>query len=110
MEVTREEPGSRGAYRPRVADSELVARLGSSGAVVIEGPRGCGKTRTARQVAASEVLLDVDDNARDAVAVAPGVVLQGAVPRLIDEWQVEPRIWTMSAERSMTADSRASSS
>jgi predicted AAA+ superfamily ATPase len=60
---------------------------------VIEGPRACGKTATARQVAASEVLLDVDMNARQAVAVDPALVLGGPTPRLIDEWQTEPTIW-----------------
>jgi hypothetical protein len=74
-------------------DAELATRLSSTGAVVIEGPKACGKTATARQIAASEVLLDVDDNARAAVAVAPARVLEGAVPRLIDEWQTEPAIW-----------------
>jgi predicted AAA+ superfamily ATPase len=80
-------------YRPRVVDAELRDRLASSGAVVIEGPKACGKTATARQVAASEVLLDVDANARQAVAVDASLVLDGAAPRLIDEWQVEPAIW-----------------
>jgi predicted AAA+ superfamily ATPase len=61
--------------------------------VVIEGPRACGKTATARQIAASEVLLDVDANARQAMEVDPALVLDGPVPRLIDEWQIEPAIW-----------------
>ncbi len=63
------------------------------GAVVIEGPKACGKTATARQVAASEVLLDVDANARRAIAVDPSLVLEGPIPRLLDEWQIEPAIW-----------------
>lgn len=77
-------------YRPRVVDEELARRLASTGAVVVEGPKACGKTATARQFAASEVLLDVDENARRAVAVDPGLVLDGPTPRLIDEWQIEP--------------------
>jgi predicted AAA+ superfamily ATPase len=81
------------AYRQRVVDSELAGRLGATGAVAIEGPRACGKTATARQVAASEVLLDVDTSARQAAAVDPALVLDGATPRLIDEWQLEPEIW-----------------
>lgn len=80
-------------YRSRVVDSELRQRLASSGAVVIEGPKACGKTATARNLAASEVLLDVDENARQAVSVDPRLVLAGATPRLIDEWQIEPAIW-----------------
>ena len=80
-------------YRARLADHELRQRLGAAGAVVIEGPKACGKTATARQAAASEVLLDVDANARRAVAIDPALVLAGAAPRLIDEWQTEPAIW-----------------
>lgn len=81
------------AYQPRVIDQELQIKLAAAGAVVLEGPKACGKTATARQHASSEVLLDVDRSARTAVAVAPELVLEGAVPRLIDEWQVEPEIW-----------------
>ncbi len=80
-------------YQTRVVDEELRQRLATSGAVLIEGPKACGKTETARQVAASEVLLDVDEGARAAVAIDPNLVLAGDTPRLIDEWQVEPRIW-----------------
>jgi uncharacterized protein len=60
---------------------------------VIEGPRACGKTATARQIAASEVLLDIDVNARQAIAVDPALVLDGPTPRLIDEWQIAPTVW-----------------
>lgn len=56
------------AYLPRVVDGELRARLAAVGAVVIEGPKACGKTETARQQVASAVLLDVDENARRAAA------------------------------------------
>lgn len=82
-----------GKYRARIVDAELAARLEAMGGVVIEGPKACGKTETARRVAASEVLLDVDAEARQAAAVDPSLVLEGATPRLIDEWQVEPKIW-----------------
>lgn len=80
-------------YRPRVADDALRKRLENSGAVLIEGPKACGKTETARQLAASEVLLDVDEQARVAATLDPSLLLPGDTPRLIDEWQVEPRIW-----------------
>jgi len=80
-------------YLPRIVDKELATRLASMEAVVIEGPKACGKTETARQIAASEVLLDIDTNARQAVAIDPKLVLNGEVPRLIDEWQLEPSIW-----------------
>ena len=80
-------------YLPRIGDAELMRRLDAAGAVLIEGPRACGKTAMARQVAASEVLLDIDANARRAMAVDPALVLDGDPPRLIDEWQTEPAIW-----------------
>ncbi|MEW6581767.1 MAG: DUF4143 domain-containing protein [Actinomycetota bacterium] len=67
--------------------------LASAGAVVIDGPRACGKTETARQHAASEVLLDVDTTAADVVAVDPALLLEGAAPRLLDEWQTYPALW-----------------
>ena len=80
-------------YRPRVLDRELEERLRSAGAVLIEGPKACGKTETARQVAESTVLLDLDENARQAASLAPHRVLEGDTPRLIDEWQLAPEIW-----------------
>ena len=80
-------------YVPRIADGQLTDRLAALGAVVIEGPKACGKTATARRRAASEVLLDVDVEAMRAVAVDPRLVLDGPSPRLIDEWQREPRVW-----------------
>ena len=80
-------------YRPRIVDTALASRLASTGAVVIEGPKACGKTMTARQAAASEVLLDVDQRARAAISIDPTLVLEGDAPRLIDEWQIEPAIW-----------------
>ena len=85
--------GSASVYTPRVADAELRRRLQAAGAVLIEGPKACGKTETARQVARSEVRLDVDDEARAAAALNPDLILPGNTPRLIDEWQVEPKIW-----------------
>jgi predicted AAA+ superfamily ATPase len=81
------------AYSPRIVDDELRELLGSAGAVVIEGPKACGKTMTASQQAASRVLLDIDQAARQALAVEPALVLLGARPRLLDEWQVAPDLW-----------------
>ena len=80
-------------YRPRVVDAELAALLRSAGAVVIEGPKACGKTATARQVAASEVLFDIELQARELATIDPTLVLAGARPRLLDAWQVVPALW-----------------
>lgn len=80
-------------YRPRIADQLLQRALTALGAVVIEGPKACGKTETARRIAASEVLLDLDPQAMEAASVDPRLVLEGATPRLIDEWQRQPRVW-----------------
>lgn len=80
-------------YHPRTVDREMRDLLRATGCVVIEGVRGCGKTTTAREFASSEVLLDVDDDARYLAAADPAEVLKGAPPRLIDEWQLEPRVW-----------------
>ena len=82
-------------YLPRIADASLGARLSSAGAVLIEGPRACGKTSTARRQATSEVRLDVDASSRAAVDVAPQALLAQPAPLLIDEWQVAPDIWNL---------------
>ena len=80
-------------YTPRIADLELEKRLKAAGAVLVEGPKACGKTETARQIANSEVLLDIDKDARDAADLNPALIFAGDTPRLIDEWQLEPEIW-----------------
>ena len=79
-------------YRRRVVDSELRERLGANGAVLIEGPKACGKTETALQIANSSVMLDIDVQARLALAIDPSLVLEEATPRLLDEWQEYPSI------------------
>lgn len=92
------------AYTPRIVDAELRELLESAGAVVIEGPKACGKTMTASQQAASRVLLDIDEAARQALAVEPALVLEGARPRLLDEWQVAPELWNQVRRAVDTAD------
>ncbi|MGQ0465246.1 MAG: ATP-binding protein [Sporichthyaceae bacterium] len=81
------------AYRSRVADTQLDEVLAVMGAVAIEGVKSCGKTETARQRARSEVLLDTDPEAARAAAVDARLVLDGATPRLLDEWQRRPALW-----------------
>lgn len=80
------------AYRPRVVDGQLAASLEAIGAVLVEGPKACGKTETARQAARSETRMDTPA-ASQAYAVDPALVLEGETPHLLDEWQVEPDLW-----------------
>ena len=80
-------------YIPRFADAELANRLRATGAVLVEGPRGCGKTQTALQAAKSAVRLDRDQAARRAGELNPALLLDGERPRLIDEWQLVKDVW-----------------
>lgn len=83
-------------YRKRIVDRLLEYRLEEMGAVLIEGPKWCGKTTTAEQRANSLVYL-ADPSMRkqyiDMLQLNPSVILRGAPPRLIDEWQIAPQIW-----------------
>ena len=85
-------------YKSRIADMLLERRLQGKGAVLIEGPKWCGKTTTAKQFAKS--MLDLGDsvvlnNAMTSLQVNPSVLLSGETPRLIDEWQTMPALWDM---------------
>ncbi len=80
-------------YKQRFVDQILLDRLGSSGAVILEGPKACGKTETALQVAGSFVHMDTDEQVPLRMDVDPGSILEGKVPRLLDEWQEYPKIW-----------------
>ena len=80
-------------YLDRVVDQEVAEALASSPAVLIEGPRGCGKTWTGQRFANSEVFLDDSEAQRLAAEVDPHSILQGPEPRLLDEWQLVRGIW-----------------
>jgi len=80
-------------YLNRLADDILASRLQSAGAVLIEGVKGCGKTETAKQQAASVVRFDTDEQVRIKMEIDPQLILGGATPRLLDEWQEYPQIW-----------------
>jgi uncharacterized protein len=83
-------------YRPRVIDPILRDALEASGAVWLQGPKWCGKTWTARQVARSILMMqDPDESANylQQAMVKPSLLLDGDTPRLIDEWQVAPMLW-----------------
>ena len=83
-------------YRQRIADKVLERKLQSSGLVVVEGAKWCGKTTTAEQMAGSVVYMNdpkKKDMLRQLVETDPQVLLEGAVPRLVDEWQDTPKLW-----------------
>lgn len=85
-------------YKHRITDALLVQKLQAKGAVLIEGPKWCGKTTTAKQIAGS--MLDLGDSAvlakaEDDMQFNPHKLLEGNTPRLIDEWQSIPALWDM---------------
>lgn len=83
-------------YRKRIADDVLARKLEGKGAVLIEGPKWCGKTTTAEQIAASVLYMDEPERKTQNIAMSelnPKRLLTGAVPRLIDEWQLAPKLW-----------------
>lgn len=83
-------------YRPRIADLLLAEKLEGKGAVLIEGAKWCGKTTTAEQIARSVCYMSepgmVERNIQLS-ALNPRLLLGGAAPRLIDEWQIAPQLW-----------------
>ncbi|MDR2566945.1 MAG: DUF4143 domain-containing protein [Bifidobacteriaceae bacterium] len=86
------------SYRPRVIDPLVTEALSTSGAVLIEGPRACGKTMTAMNAASSYAFLD-DPATAQIAAISPAAVLDGASPRLLDEWQLAPDLWNLVRRR-----------
>lgn len=85
-------------YKHRIADEILKRKLMGKGAVLVQGPKWCGKTTTAKQIAKS--LLDLGNpgelsNAMETLQIVPKKLLEGDVPRLIDEWQTIPELWDM---------------
>ena len=83
-------------YRKRIADEILKRKLEGKGAVLIEGPKWCGKTTTAEQIAASILYMDDPENKTQNIAMSdlnPKRLLKGDAPRLIDEWQLAPKLW-----------------
>ena len=83
-------------YRKRIADEILARKLEGKGAVLIEGPKWCGKTTTAEQIAASILYMDEPEKKEQNITMSelnPKRLLKGAAPRLIDEWQIAPKLW-----------------
>lgn len=83
-------------YRPRVIDAEISKRLKSIGAIVLEGAKWCGKSTTAEHHSKSAVFMDDPRRRSQYILFSednPELILDGPTPRLIDEWQLAPKIW-----------------
>lgn len=83
-------------YMPRIADDLLAAKLRQAGAVVIRGPKWCGKTETALKHSKSALFMQDPDQRMSNQMLAeskPSILLRGEKPRLIDEWQEAPQLW-----------------
>lgn len=80
-------------YRSRVLDTELEETLRYPGAVLLEGPRACGKSATGRQHARSSIQLDIEPEAVRLAELDPTRLLIGERPRFVDEWQLAPGVW-----------------
>jgi uncharacterized protein len=80
-------------YKQRISDKELQRKLNASGALLIRGPKACGKTESAKQLAKSVLNVDRDELVQALITTAPNRLLLGETPRLIDEWQAQPKLW-----------------
>ena len=83
-------------YKQRIADLLLASKLRSAGAVLVQGPKWCGKSTTASQIAESSLMLGtpkVLHETRNLLSIEPSLVMNGATPRLFDEWQTIPELW-----------------
>lgn len=83
-------------YKKRIADEILQRKLKGKGAVLIEGPKWCGKTTTAEQIAQSVLYMANPESKNQNLTLAdinPSTLLKGKTPRLIDEWQIAPKLW-----------------
>ena len=80
-------------YFRRLIEPEIAEKLAAAGALLIRGPKACGKTETARQFAQSSINIDTDAQVPVMMNIDPRLVLAGATPRLLDEWQEQPQIW-----------------
>lgn len=83
-------------YKRRILDTLLEKKLQAKGAVLIEGPKWCGKTTTAEEIAASKIMLakpDIKDHFKSLLEIDSDAALAGETPMLIDEWQTVPKLW-----------------
>lgn len=83
-------------YKKRIADQILERKLKGKGAVLVQGPKWCGKTTTAEQISKSVLYMAKPEDKDQNITLAdlnPSLLLAGDVPRLIDEWQLAPKLW-----------------
>ena len=83
-------------YKKRIADKILEKKLKGKGAVLIQGPKWCGKTTTAEQISNSILYMSKPEDKSQNLTLAdinPSLLLEGSTPRLIDEWQIAPKLW-----------------
>lgn len=83
-------------YQPRIVDSKIDKKLTSSGAIILQGPKWCGKTTTGEHHSKSVIFLDDPDKRLQYELWAStqiSLLLEGETPRLIDEWEIQPQIW-----------------
>lgn len=83
-------------YKKRIADELLEKKLKGKGAVLIQGPKWCGKTTTAEQISCSILYMTKPEDKEQNIILSdlnPSLLLTGKTPRLIDEWQIAPKLW-----------------
>lgn len=83
-------------YRKRIIDEQFNVRMKALGGVLIVGPKGCGKTTTAKQKAKTIIAFQKEDDRENLLLIAnnyPSDLLKGEKPILFDEWQDAPKIW-----------------
>jgi len=80
-------------YYIRIVEEEIKQKLQASGALLIKGPKSCGKTETAKRFAESMLQVDRDEQVPIVMSIDPKILLEGKTPRLIDEWQEQPKLW-----------------
>lgn len=84
------------AYKKRIADEVIKKKLKGKGAVLVEGAKWCGKTTTSEELSGSVLYMSKPDNMKQNLMLAeinPSLLLEGETPRLIDEWQIAPKLW-----------------
>ena len=85
-----------GKYKPRITDILIERKLRGKGSIIIEGPKWCGKTTTAEQFSKSILYISKPEDVSSNLMMAdinPSKLLERETPRLIDEWQIAPKLW-----------------